>query len=237
MIWCVEDDQSILDIELYALNATGFESRGFSDGLAFYNALNEVEVGDKQCPRLVVLDVMLPGLDGLELLKRIRSSAKFSKLPVVMATAKGSEYDKIKGLDLGADYYIAKPFSVMELVSCIKAVLRRCEASCDEHKILKAGEIELNTGTHNVTAGGKEVILTFKEFELLRFFMENPSIVFSRDRLFNEIWGLEYYGESRTVDMHIRTLRQKLGENGNIIKTVRNVGYGLSLSKEEVEFS
>ncbi len=246
MIWCVEDDQSILDIEIYALNATGFEAKGFSDGLAFWNALKEVDTKDQQCPKLVVLDVMLPSIDGIELLKRIRGSHEFSKLPVVMATAKGSEYDKIKGLDLGADYYIAKPFSVMELVSCIKAVLRRCESSNDEHKILKAGEIELNADTHAVTAGGDEVLLTYKEFELLKFFMSNPNIVFSRDRLFNEIWDLQYYGESRTVDMHIRTLRQKLGDYGNIIKTVRNVGYGLFSTKElkelkeakgEVEFS
>jgi len=236
MIWCVEDDSSILDIELYALEATGFKTRGFQDGSSFWNTLQEVESKPEQCPELVVLDVMLPGLDGIELLKRIRNSSSLSHIPVVMATAKGSEYDKIRGLDLGADYYISKPFGVMELVSCVKAVLRRCKR-VEFSKVLSMDSLVLNIDERTVSSYGKEVVLTFKEFELLRFFMSNPGIVFSRDKLFNEIWGLDYYGASRTVDMHIRTLRQKLGDSGYLIRTVRNVGYGLALkdSQEEVE--
>lgn len=229
MIWCVEDDPSILDVELYALGSTGFKTRGFQDGGSFWSALCEVESKREQWPELVVLDVMLPGIDGIELLKRIRKSPSFSSIPVVMATAKGSEYDRIKGLDAGADYYISKPFGVMELVSCIKAVLRRCSSSSKEPSILKVDGLSLNVDERTVKAGDRDVVLTFKEFEVLRLFMANPGIVFSRDRLFNEVWGFDFYGESRTVDMHIRTLRQKLGDYGYLIRTVRNVGYGLSI--------
>lgn len=228
MVWCVEDDPSILDVELYALESTGFKARGFKDGTSFWNALVEVESKSEQCPELVVLDVMLPGIDGIELLNRMRKSSLFAAVPVVMATAKGSEYDRIKGLDSGADYYIAKPFGVMELVSCIKAVLRRCKSTDNEPHILKSYGIVLNVDERTVKAGGKDVGLTFKEFEVLRLFMAHPGIVFSRDKLFNDVWGFDYYGESRTVDMHIRTLRQKLGDYGYLIRTVRNVGYGLS---------
>ena len=224
MIWCVEDDASIRDIEVYALQSTGLEARGFEDGTSFWEALQ------KQRPELVVLDVMLPGIDGTELLRRMKSSTELDSIPVVMATAKGTEYDKIQGLDLGADYYIAKPFGVMELVSCVKAVLRRCAPKQVEH-LLKAGGLIVNLDQHTVTADGGRVALTFKEFELLRLFLSHPGIAFTRDQLMEEIWGTDYLGESRTVDMHIRTLRQKLGKYGDMIETVRNVGYRLEVSQ------
>lgn len=224
MIWCVEDDASIRDIEVYALQSTGLEARGFEDGTSFWEALQ------KQRPELVVLDVMLPGIDGIELLRRMKSSPELDSIPVVMATAKGTEYDKIQGLDLGADYYIAKPFGVMELVSCVKAVLRRCAPKQVEH-LLKASGLIVNLDQHTVTADGERVALTFKEFELLRLFLSRPGIAFTRDQLMEEIWGTDYLGESRTVDMHIRTLRQKLGRYGDMIETVRNVGYRLEVSQ------
>ena len=224
MIWCVEDDASIRDIEVYALQSTGLEARGFEDGTSFWEALQ------KQRPELVVLDVMLPGIDGIELLRRMKSSPELDSIPVVMATAKGTEYDKIQGLDLGADYYIAKPFGVMELVSCVKAVLRRCAPKQVEH-LLKASGLIVNLDQHTVTADGERVALTFKEFELLRLFLSRPGIAFTRDQLMEEIWGIDYLGESRTVDMHIRTLRQKLGKYGDMIETVRNVGYRLEVSQ------
>lgn len=224
MIWCVEDDASIRDIEVYALQSTGLEARGFEDGTSFWEALQ------KQRPELVVLDVMLPGIDGIELLRRMKSSPEFNSIPVVMATAKGTEYDKIQGLDLGADYYIAKPFGVMELVSCVKAVLRRCAPKQVEH-LLKASGLIVNLDQHTVTADGERIALTFKEFELLRLFLSHPGNAFTRDQLMEEIWGTDYLGESRTVDMHIRTLRQKLGKYGDMIETVRNVGYRLEVSQ------
>ncbi len=239
MIWCVEDDASIRDIEVYALQSTGFEARGFEDGLVFWNALENAnsnlkdvtKKSSEKLPELIMLDIMLPNLDGIELLKRIKNTPSFANIPVIMATAKGSEYDKVKGLDMGADYYLAKPFGVMELVSCVKAVLRRYKDK-EPTNILKVKDLVVNLDEHTVKIKGEEVPLTFKEFELLKLFMKNPKMVFSRDKLFNDIWGFEYYGESRTVDMHIRTLRQKLGNYGdinygNLIRTVRNVGYGL----------
>ena len=219
MIWCVEDDASIRDIEVYALTSTGFEARGFADGDTFWDALQK-----EAPPELVVLDVMLPGTDGIELLRRLRASARFAELPVVMATAKGAEYDKIQGLDLGADYYLTKPFGVMEFVSCVKAVLRRCQPEKAAH-LLRSGGLVVDLNAHTVTADGARVALTYKEFELLRLFLSHPGMAFTRDQLFQEIWGMDYCGETRTVDMHIRTLRQKLGPYGRRIETVRNVGY------------
>ena len=218
MIWCVEDDASIRDIEVYALQSTGFEAEGFSDGAQFWEAVQ------KERPELVVLDVMLPGMDGIELLRRMKTRAELRDIPVVMATAKGAEYDKIQGLDLGADYYLVKPFGVMELVSCVKAVLRRCAPKAPA-QVLRAGALELSPEEHTVTVGGARVALTYKEFELLRLFLSHPGMAFTRDQLFNDVWGADYVGESRTVDMHIRTLRQKLGAYGRRIETVRNVGY------------
>lgn len=221
MIWCVEDDASIRDIEVYALRSVGFEARGFSDGAAFWDALRA------ERPELVVLDVMLPGIDGIELLSRMRASDALRDIPVIMATAKGTEYDKIHGLDLGADYYLAKPFGVMELVSCVKAVLRRCRRDDAERAGLSAGGVSLDADAHTVTAGGRRITLTYKEFELLRLFMAHPGTAFTREQLMERVWGTDYCGETRTVDMHIRTLRQKLGEYGEMIETVRGVGYRL----------
>ena len=218
MIWCVEDDASIRDIEVYTLSSTGFEARGFDDGVSFWSALQTEK------PELVVLDVMLPGVDGIELLQRMKASAELRTIPVVMATAKGAEYDRIRGLDLGADYYLVKPFGVMELVSCVKAVLRRCRPDKAAH-LLRSGGLVVDLDAHTVTVDGARVALTYKEFELLRLFLSHPGMAFTRDQLFQEIWGMDYCGETRTVDMHIRTLRQKLGPYGRRIETVRNVGY------------
>ena len=218
MIWCVEDDASIRDIEVYTLTSTGFEARGFDDGVSFWSALQT------QKPDLVVLDVMLPGVDGVELLQRMKASAELRTIPVVMATAKGAEYDRIRGLDLGADYYLVKPFGVMELVSCVKAVLRRCRPDKAAH-MLRSGGLVVDLDAHTVTVDGARVALTYKEFELLRLFLSHPGMAFTRDQLFQEVWGMDFCGETRTVDMHIRTLRQKLGPYGRRIETVRNVGY------------
>lgn len=220
MIWCVEDDASIRDIEIYTLQSTGFEARGFGDGLSFLQALKEEK------PQLVVLDIMLPEMDGIEILKKMKADAGLQDIPVIMATAKGEEYDKIQGLDLGADYYLAKPFGVMELVSCVKAVLRRCQPKKVDH-LLKTGNLIVNLDEHTVTADNKRILLTLKEFEMLRLFLSHPGMVYTREQLFNEIWGIDYCGESRTVDMHIRTLRQKLGTYGEMIETVRGIGYRL----------
>ena len=220
MIWCVEDDASIRDIEVYALSSAGFAGRGFEDGSSFYAAIT----GEKEKPQLIVLDVMLPGIDGIELLKRIRANAALKQIPIVMATAKGSEYDRIQGLDLGADYYLTKPFGVMELISCVKAVLRRCGAE-DEKSTLNACGISMNTLEHTVSANGERVTLTYKEYELLKLFLSHMGTAFTREQLMELIWGTDYMGETRTIDMHIRTLRQKLGKCGESIKTVRNVGY------------
>ena len=218
MIWCVEDDGSTREIELYTLNSTGFEAQGFESGTAFWEALQ------KEQPDLVLLDVMLPGIDGVELLQRMRQDSRFYRIPVIMATAKGEEYDKIQSLDLGADDYLVKPFGMMEMVSRIKAVLRRCQPSGQLH-ILKSGKVAINPDERTTEVGGERISLTFKEFELLRIFMEHPGIAFTRDQLFSEVWNMDYMGDSRTLDMHIRTLRMKLGDCGSYIETVRNVGY------------
>ena len=218
MIWCVEDDASIRDIEVYTLSSTGFDARGFADGVSFWAALQTEK------PDLVVLDVMLPGVDGIELLQRMKASAELRTIPVVMATAKGAEYDRIRGLDLGADYYLVKPFGVMELVSFYKADLRRYQPEKAAH-LLRSGGLVVDLNAHTVTVDGARVALTYKEFELLRLFLSHPGMAFTRDQLFQEIWGMDYCGETRTVDMHIRTLRQKLGPYGRRIETVRNVGY------------
>lgn len=220
MIWCVEDDASIRDIEVYALSSAGFAARGFEDGSSFYAAIT----GEKEKPQLIVLDVMLPGIDGIELLRRIRANAALKQIPIVMATAKGSEYDRIQGLDLGADYYLTKPFGVMELISCVKAVLRRCGAE-NEKSTLNACGISMNTLEHTVSADGERITLTYKEYELLKLFLSHMGTAFTREQLMELIWGTDYMGETRTIDMHIRTLRQKLGKCGESIKTVRNVGY------------
>ena len=217
MIWCVEDDASIRDIEVYALNSTGFEAEGFADGAAFWAALGKAR------PELVVLDVMLPEIDGIQLLRRMKADAALREIPVIMATAKGAEYDKIQGLDLGADDYLTKPFGVMELVSRVKAVLRRCRPQ--PVAVLRCGGLVVDEQEHTVTADGVRVVLTYKEYQLLRLFLSHPGTAFTRDQLMEQVWGMDFYGESRTVDMHIRTLRQKLGVYGEHIETVRSVGY------------
>ena len=224
MIWCVEDDASIRDIEVYALNSTGLAAEGFADGAAFWQALQKTQ------PELVVLDVMLPEIDGIELLRRMKADAALREIPVIMATAKGAEYDKIQGLDLGADDYLAKPFGVMELVSRVKAVLRRCRPQ--PAAVLRCGGLVVDEQEHTVTADGVRVVLTYKEYQLLRLFLSHPGTAFTRDQLMEQVWGMDFYGESRTVDMHIRTLRQKLGENGEHIETVRGVGYRWEAEKK-----
>ena len=218
MIYCVEDDASIREIELYTLRSMGFEAGGFEDGNAFLAALKA------QSPELVILDIMLPGLDGVELLRRMKAAPDWADIPVIMATAKGAEYEKVQGLDLGADDYLVKPFGMMEMVSRVKAVLRRCRPT-QNREILTAGDLVVDLAEHTVTADGERIALTFKEFELLRLFLSAPGMAFTREQLLSSVWDSNYSGETRTVDMHIRTLRQKLGLYGAMIETVRNVGY------------
>ena len=220
MIWCVDDDNTIREIEVYTLEQTGFKARGFADGISMLEALKT------EIPELIILDIMMPEMDGLQVLSKLRSEAKYRDIPVIMATAKGTEMDKIGGLNSGADDYLVKPFGVMEMVARVKAVLRRTtkeEATGD----ITVGNITLKEAEHKVVADGEKVELTHKEFEILKFFMQNPNMVFSRDKLMSEIWGMDYIGETRTVDMHIKTLRQKLGNAGGQIKTVIGVGYRL----------
>lgn len=218
MIYCVEDDASIREIELYTLRSMGFEARGFEDGNTFLAALKT------QAPELVILDIMLPGVDGAELLRQMKAAPSFSEIPVIMATARGAEYEKVQGLDLGADDYLVKPFGMMEMVSRVKAVLRRCRPR-REREILAVNELVMDLAEHTVTADGERIALTFKEFELLRLFLSTPGVAFTREQLLSSVWDSDYSGETRTVDMHIRTLRQKLGPYGAMIETVRNVGY------------
>ena len=220
MIWCVEDDASIREIELYTLRSTGFEARGFEDGGAFLAAL------ETERPELVILDVMLPGMDGVELLRRMKAAAHLANIPIIMATAKGAEYDKIQSLDLGADDYLVKPFGMMEMVSRVKAVLRRCRP-VSPAKQLTAGGLTMDLEERTVSEDGARILLTYKEFELLRLFLSRPGVAFTREQLLSDIWGVDYAGETRTVDMHIKTLRQKLGDYGRMIETVRHIGYRL----------
>lgn len=218
MVYCVEDDSGIRDLMIYALKASGFDAKGFADGREFFAAFSG------NLPEIVLLDIMLPGEDGLSILKKLRSNAATARLPVIIATAKGTEYDKVIGLDSGADDYLAKPFGMMEMVSRVKALLRRSrpEAVKDE---LTIGDLCLSTAEHIVKAGDKTIDLTLKEFNLLKLFLENKGLVFTREQLLSKIWGEQFIGESRTVDVHIATLRTKLGKWGDCIKTVRGVGY------------
>ena len=224
MIYCVEDDESIREIEVYALKSTGFEAAGFADGAAFFEAVRA------ETPQLVLLDVMLPGEDGVAILKKFRAAQATRGVPVIMATARGAEYDKIASLDLGADDYLVKPFGMMEMVARVRAVLRRVSPK-GEGQTLENGGIEMDLTTHRVTVGGAAVELTLKEFEILRLLLRQPGVVFTRERLLSEVWDMDYDGETRTVDVHIRTLRAKLGAAGECIETVRGVGYRMGDGK------
>lgn len=217
MIYCVEDDNAIRDLMLYTLGASGFQAKGFPDSTFFWQAMTEEK------PELILLDIMLPGEDGITVLKRLRAASATANIPVIMATAKGSEFDKVIGLDTGADDYLVKPFGMMEMVARIKAVMRRTAPKTDQ--VLTCGDIVLDEVRHIVTVDGKQVVLTLKEYELLKLLMENVGQVFTRDILLSRIWGQDYLGETRTVDVHIGTLRTKLAKGGEKIETVRGVGY------------
>lgn len=217
MIFCVEDDSSIRDLMIYTLKVSGFDATGFPDSEPFWDAMKH------SIPDLVVLDIMLPGEDGISILKKLRSSPVTQDIPVIMATAKDSEIDKVTGLDSGADDYLSKPFGMMEMVSRIKAVLRRTQKSVPA--LLAYGDLVLDAERHSVREKGKPVALTLKEFQLLKLFMENIGHVYTREALLQSIWGVDFVGETRTVDVHIGTLRTKLGDSGSLIKTVRGVGY------------
>ncbi len=218
MIYMLEDDETIRSFVEYALNNSGFESRGFGHPRDFWKAVDETT------PSLVLLDIMLPDEDGLEVLKKLRSRRDTADLPIIMLTAKSTEYDKVIGLDSGADDYISKPFGMMELMSRIKALLRRADRGADTEEYI-VGELYVCPQKHIVRAGGEEISLTYKEFELLSLLIRNPGTVFTRDQILQKIWGFEFDGENRTVDVHIRTLRTKLGKCGELIETVRGVGY------------
>lgn len=222
MIYLVEDDDSIRELVLYTLHTTGFEAEGFRNAAVFWQAL------EKELPQLVLLDIMLPDEDGLHILKRLRAGAETADLPVMMLTAKSSEYDRVVGLDSGADDYMPKPFGMMELVSRVRALLRRAAKPAAEDKLFTAGSLAVNVKRRAVTVDGEPVILTYKEFELLCYLLENRGVVLSRDQILTKIWDYNYSGETRTVDVHIRTLRQKLGDAGALIETVRGVGYRLA---------
>ena len=217
LIYLVEDDNSIRELVAYTLQSAGFRAEGFEKPSAFWYAV------ENQLPDLVLLDLMLPEEDGISILKKLRQEPRTRKLPIILLTAKSSEYDKVIGLESGADDYVAKPFSMMELLARVKALLRRVEK--DEDTGLSVGSLSVNKERHEVTANGENVSLTLKEFDLLCLLMENRGKVLTRDQLLNSIWGYEFDGENRTVDVHIRTLRQKLGSCGEYIETVRGVGY------------
>lgn len=224
MIYCVEDDSGIRELMIYALNASGFEACGFEEAGAMWQAL------ESEKPRMIILDIMLPGEDGISVLKKLRARPDTAALPVVMATARGSEYDKVIGLDLGADDYLAKPFGMMEMVSRVKAVLRRT-APPEKEQVLRLRGLEMNSAAHTVVRDGERLQLTLKEYQLLELFLRQPGQVFTREKLLMQVWGSDFIGETRTVDVHIGTLRTKLGEYGEYIRTVRGVGYKLDDGK------
>lgn len=218
MIYCVEDERNIRELIVYTLETSGFEAKGFASGAEFFQDLA------LEKPELILLDIMLPGEDGLEILKKLKNSTNTKDIPVILVTARGAEYDKVLGLDSGADDYIAKPFGMMEFVARVKALLRRSK-KVPSNRRLGIGKLELDVNKHVVTVDGEETVLTLKEFQLLQYLLENVGIVLSRDQLLAHIWGYDFDGETRTVDVHIRTLRQKLGTCGELIETVRGVGY------------
>lgn len=219
-VYCVEDDESIRELIVYALESSGYEAKGFESGKEFFSIVHD------SIPHLILLDIMLPGDNGLEILQKLRSDPKLKSIPVIMLTAKTTEYDKVKGLDMGADDYISKPFGVMELISRVKAVLRRTNLS-PTFNDLSFDDISVNYEKRTVTVDEKKINLTYKEFELLYYLLENQDIVLRREMLMTRVWGFDFEGETRTVDVHIATLRQKLGKKGELIRTVRNVGYTL----------
>lgn len=223
MIFCVEDDAGIRDLMIYTLNASGFRAVGFENSREFYAALAD------DTPELIMLDIMLPGEDGISILKRLKADARTADIPVIMATAKGNEYDKVIGLDLGADDYLAKPFGMMEMASRVRAVLRRSGRAAEKQQLIRVGGLEMNLGEHIVTTDGIRIQLTLKEFELLRTFMTSPGRAFTREQLLSSVWSEDFLGETRTVDVHVGTLRQKLGSCGKYIRTVRGVGYKLEV--------
>lgn len=223
MIFCVEDDAGIRDLMIYTLSASGFRAVGFENAREFCAALAD------DTPELIMLDIMLPGEDGISILKRLKADARTADIPVIMATAKGNEYDKVIGLDLGADDYLAKPFGMMEMASRVRAVLRRSGRAAEKQQLIRVGGLEMNLGEHIVTADGIRIQLTLKEFELLRTFMTNPGRAFTREQLLSSVWSEDFLGETRTVDVHVGTLRQKLGSCGKYIRTVRGVGYKLEV--------
>lgn len=225
MIWCVEDDDSIREIVLYTLETTGFDARGFENSQTFLEALKEEQ------PTLIILDIMLPDANGVDLLQFLRKNKATQDVPIIMATAKGSEYDKIKSLDLGADDYLVKPFGMMEMVSRIKAVLRRYQPAKKQVEVIEYGDLSLNISERKLWLADETVKLTYKEFELLKTLLLSPNRVFTREELLQDIWGQDYFGETRTVDVHIRSLRQKLGESGQAIRTIRHVGYSWEENK------
>lgn len=219
MIYCVEDERNIRELIVYTLESSGYQAKGFKDAKSFYPALSEEK------PELILLDIMLPGEDGLSVLEKLRKNKTTRDIPVMMVTARGSEYDKILGLDGGADDYITKPFGMMEFLARVRAILRRSQKSTGVQEMYETGDLKLYVDKHQVFDGEREVELTLKEFELLKFLLENKGIVMTRDKLLTGVWGYDFDGETRTVDVHIRTLRQKLGTCGELIETVRGVGY------------
>ncbi|MGO4926561.1 response regulator transcription factor [Streptococcus alactolyticus] len=221
MIYCVEDDDDIRELMLYTLRTTGFEAQGFPNSELFWQAMEQVK------PDLILLDIMLPGSDGLSSLEELRAKKSSESIPVIMATAKGTEFDKVKGLDMGADDYLVKPFGMMEMISRIKAVLRRTQSHVQEDKTLTIGSISLDVQNYTVKKDNKVIHLTLKEFELFALLMKTPNRVFTRQELLNQVWGEHFVGETRTVDVHIGTLRTKLGDASHLIKTIRGVGYRL----------
>ena len=220
-IYVVEDDNDILEIETFALKNSNYEVKGFTNAKDFYAAVED------KVPSLAVLDVMLPDEDGLQIVQKLRHNPRAAHIPIIMVTARTTEIDKIKGLDMGADDYLTKPFGVMELIARVRALLRRSSEGREEKKILSLDELSMDDEKHAVYVNDKTCELTFKEYELLKMFLDNVGIVLTRENIMNRIWGTDYSGETRTVDMHIKTLRQKLGDTGNRIKTIRNVGYML----------
>lgn len=218
-VYCVEDDRNIRELVIYTLESGGYQVKGFSSSEGFWQSLKE------ELPDLILLDLMLPGEDGMKILERLKRSGRTKSLPVILVTAKGAEYDKVKGLDCGADDYITKPFGMMEFIARVKAVLRRSGYENRQADTLIIKGLKLQVSSHQVTVEGEKVELTLKEFELLKYLMDNSGIVLTRDQILTGIWGYDYSGETRTVDVHIRSLRQKLGICGDLIETVRGVGY------------